>query len=748
MAVDLNGNQIIIGYFRGTADFDPDPNNTFYLTSNGQDDIFIQKLDDSGNLLWAASMGDVSNDQGQSVTTDAAGNIYLTGFFFGTIDADPGNGYFELSQNRYTAFVLKIDPDGDLVWAKQMGTGNVGNAYGNTIALDNNQNVLTAGYFAGRVDFDPGAGIFNFSSSGSYDAFIQKLDNNGNFIWARQITGSYAEYISSITADASGNIYTSGSFYGAPDFNPDKKGKYIMTSTGESDIFFLKLNPEGNFVWAKQVGSASGDYGYKVYVDVSGFVYGTGQFYGTADFNPGSGTFSLTPNGICDLYSLKLDLNGDFVWAQHFGGASWTSGHAIKTDTDGNVYMTGYFYGTVDFNADPSANYFLTANGADDSFIYKSDPNGNFLWVDQIGGPGHDWGNDIVLDASGNIFITGAFNFTTDLNPSGNGEFALTNSGVQDIFLVKLNPSGGDDCPVPARLAANNITETSASLKWNAVTAATEYYVRYRILGTSDWTGVTEAVLGTDFSLSNLVAVTSYEFQIRTGCYSNYSYSGEFITLGGGGCIDNYEPNETMAAAASIPVNTDISALISTATDTDWFTFSSSGGGKNIKITLTNLPANYNVALYKSDGTLLGSSANAGTLDETIIYNTNKVATYYIKVYGAGVFNTNICYTLKVSLSSSSFKSAEAEIENNQKPESLTVCPNPSSSSFTVTLNNANDESVSIQLFDMSGRIVEEYKSLTPDRIITIGDQLDVGMYVAVITQGTYRQYIKLSKVR
>jgi hypothetical protein len=744
IAVDAAGNQVIVGTFRGTADFDPDPNNTFNLTSNGWGDIFIQKLDVNGNLLWAASMGDVNNDRGSEVATDAAGNIYVTGYFWGTIDADPGPGTFTLSQDRYTTMVLKIEPDGDLIWAKQMGTGNAGHAYGCSIAVDNNMNVITTGYFYGRVDFDPGPGTFNLTCT-SNDVFIQKLDANGNFIWAKQIIGTEAKIAYSLATDASGNIYASGYFKGTVDFNPDSKLKYNLTSYGDYDAFVLKLNGNGAFVWAKQIGGTAQDLCYSIALDPSGFLYTTGYFSGTADFNPGTGTYNMTSAGSSDAYILKLDLNGNFIWAKQLGGPYVDCGDEIALDSNGNVYITGYFYSTSDFDPGTGTSY-LTSNGHADSFTYKSDSNGNFLWVTQTGGQDWDYGLTMALDGSGNIFTVGYFGLTADFNPGGNGTFDMTNSGAQDMFVQKLNPAGGDDCAVPSALAADNITENTADLSWNEVTGSTGYYVRYREIA-AEWI-VSEIADGTNLTISGLAPITAYEFQVRTDCFSNYSYSLEFTTPGG--CPDNYEPNETMGAAAPIPVNTDITALIGTNGDQDWFSFSTTNIAKNIKVTLTNLPKDYNIKLYKSGGTLIGSSSNTGTTPESIIYNTTKSGTYYILVSGvtSDTYDPVNCYTLKAAISSSSYKSSEADIYSADVTEGLTVYPNPSSSTFNFRLETTSNELVTIQLFDISGRLVQEYQSLLPDDIITVGENLENGVYIAVVTQGAFKKFVKIAKVQ
>jgi hypothetical protein len=705
IATDLNGNQIITGYFQGMADFDPG-SGVFSLTSSGNNDIFILKLNADGNLLWAASMGDTGDDYGQKVVSDAAGNIYMTGSFIYSMDADPGPGIFYLTQSKTTAFVLKIQPDGNLVWAKQMGfTGDQGLAWGHSITLDNNQNVLTTGYFQGRVDLDPGAGTFNLTAS-NLDAFIQKLDNDGNFIWAKQITGAGNEWGFYIATDASGNVYTSGRFTGTADFdpNPNKKAKYMMSANG-TDIFFQKLSADGSFIWAKQIGGSEDKNIYDMMVNGNG-LFATGYFYGIVDFNPGSGTYNLTSEGLMDMYILKLDLVGNFGWVKQIGGPSWNCGNSITSDASGNIYTGGFTYATADFDPDPDDTYYITANGRDDSFICKSDQNGNFIWVTQTGGEDWDYGMALALDDQGNIFSVGGFGETVDFDPGGNGNYVLTNTGSQDMFIQKLNPSGGDDCPIPNGLAATDITETTSNLGWNPVSGATGYYVRYREILASDWIVLETMVSGTSLALSSLTSETAYEFQVRTDCFSNYSYSCEFMTLGGG-CPDNYEPNETMGEAAAIPVNTDITALIGSYGDYDWFTFCTTGAAKNVTITLTNLPADYNIKLYKSNGTLIGSSSNTGTTDEIIVYNSNKTGTYYILVFGfQGAFDPVNCYTLQAATSSLNNKSADATGEISEKAVPINVYPNPAKDLLNIEITSVTSTKVHMDLISATGQTI------------------------------------------
>lgn len=733
VAVDAAGNQIIIGSFRGTADFDPDPNNTFNLTANGYSDIFILKLDGNGALLWAAAIGDTMNmnERGADVATDAAGNIYATGYFWGTTDVDPGEGEYIMSQNRWTTMVLKIDPDGNLIWGKQMGSETAGHAYGCSITVDNHLNVITSGYFYGRVDFDPGPGVVNLTCT-SYDVFVQKLDANGNFMWVKQIVGTEFKIAYSMTTDASGNIYAGGYFKGTVDFNPDKKLKYKLTSFGDYDVFILKLTGNGAFGYAKQIGGTSQDLCYSIALDPSGYLYATGLFYGTADFNPGTGTYNMTSFGGNDAYVLKLDLSGNFIWANQIGGTSYDSAGDIILDGEGYYYVSGYFYSTTDF--DPATGtYYLTANGHNDSFVLKSDLDGNLIWVIQAGGPGWDYSMSLTVDDLGNIINVGSLEETADFDPGGNSEFELTNTGVRDMFVQKLNPDGGDDCPVPNGLTTTDITETSATLGWNAVTGATGYYIKYREVDSVNWIHVSGPVTEPYLTINNLNAATSHEFQVKTDCFSNYSYSCEFMTQGGG-CPDNYEPNETLASAATIPVNTDITALISLSGDVDWFKFNNTTSNKKIKITLTNLPANYDVALYKSNGDQVGISQNPGTNDETIIYNTNKVGTYYVKVYGAGgAFDPINCYTLRAAISPANYKSVIIEAIIPAETMVMNIYPNPAGNVLNVDINSATNARASLHLINSGGQVVisrEFYAFKGPNHFVFDLGDLSNGLYV------------------
>ena len=196
---------------------------------------------------------------------------------------------------------------------------------------------------------------------------------------------------------------------------------------------------DGDFVWAKAMGGTSDEYGHGIFVDISGNVYASGYFWGTVDFDPGPGTFNLTSVGSNDIFTSKLDSNGNFVWAKAMGGTSGDQGHGISVDTSGNVYTTGSFFDTVDFDPGPKT-FNLTSAGSRDIFISKLDSNGNFAWAKAMGGTSSDLGRGIFVDASCNVYTIGYFSDTVDFD-TGLGIFNLTSAGLDDIFIIHLSGS-------------------------------------------------------------------------------------------------------------------------------------------------------------------------------------------------------------------------------------------------------------------------------------------------------------------
>lgn len=393
-------------------------------------------------LDWAVRTGAAgASSIGESVDVDAGGNVYTSGRFTGTVDFDPGAGSANLtSAGSEDAFITKMDPSGNLIWAKRVGGTQGDYSFGN--AVDATGNVYLTGSFAGTVDFDPGPGVFNLTAPGVFidDIFILKLDPDGNFLWAKRIGSSGLDFGHSIAVGPSG-VVTTGSFEGTVDFDPGTGTASLAAPAGQDEIFILKLDASGNYVWAKRMGGTSGDFGRSIALDASESVYSTGFFRGTADFDPGPATFNLTDAGNSDIFVSKLDASGNFVWAKRMGGANSDRGASINVDLAGNVYTTGDFHGTADFDPGAGTSNLVSA-GFNDSFVSKLDASGNFIWVKRIGGDNDDEGTSLSLDGAGNVYCAGLFQSSTiDLDP-GPGTFNVTPVGSGDVFITKLDPSG------------------------------------------------------------------------------------------------------------------------------------------------------------------------------------------------------------------------------------------------------------------------------------------------------------------
>ncbi|MEP3118082.1 MAG: SBBP repeat-containing protein, partial [Alphaproteobacteria bacterium] len=437
ISVDSSGNSYVTGFFRETVDFDPGAGTT-NLTSAGGSDTFIAKYNSDGTLAWAKNVGGTGHDFAYSIEVDSSGNSYVTGAFNGTADFDPGAGTTNLtSAGSSDVFIAKYNSDGTLAWAKNVG-GTISD-YGQSIAIDSSGNSYVTGYFYGTADFDPGAGTTNLTSAGTSDTFIAKYNSDGTLDWAKNVGGTNGDQGQSIQVDSSGNSYITGNFQGTADFDPGA-GTTNLTSAGNDDAFIAKYNSDGTLAWAKNSGGTDFDIGYSIEVDSSGNSYVTGYFQGTVDFDPGAGTTNLTSAGVKDVFIAKYNSDGTLDWAKNVGGTSDDVSYSISVDSSGNSYVTGIFQGTADF--DPGAGTTnLTSAGNDDAFIAKYDSDGALVWAKNVGGTSDDYGQSIEVDSSGNSYVTGYFSGTADFDP-GAGTANLTSAGSSDVFLLKLDSDG------------------------------------------------------------------------------------------------------------------------------------------------------------------------------------------------------------------------------------------------------------------------------------------------------------------
>ena len=406
--VDSAGNSYVTGWFEGSATFGGTT-----LTSNGNSDVFVAKLDTNGNWLWAISAGGDSGDQGYGVSVDPNGFSYVTGFFMET--ATFGSTTLVCNGKR-DIFVAKLNTTGtNWLWAKSAGAIEMD--HGLAISVDSNGNSYITGDFEGSVSF----GSFTPTIFGGRDMFVAKLNTNGDWQWAKSAgSTSNSECGYRIGVDSNSNVYVTGRFYGQAYFGP-----FTLTSSGSFDIFVAKLNTAGAWQWAESAGGNIHDAGWGICVDSSGSSYVTGHFMGSSTF----GGIPLTGNSAKeDVFVAKIDTNGVWQWAAGAGGTGLIIGKEICVDPCGNSYITGHFQGPVNFGT-----ISLVPSGNSDVFVAKLDAPGNtWQWAINPGPCNGDAGRGIGIDSFDNLYVTGQFSCSINF-----GSHTLS-SVSGDVFVAKL----------------------------------------------------------------------------------------------------------------------------------------------------------------------------------------------------------------------------------------------------------------------------------------------------------------------
>ncbi|MBK8846295.1 MAG: T9SS type A sorting domain-containing protein [Bacteroidetes bacterium] len=401
-------------------------------------------------------------------------------------------------------------------------------------------------WFYGTVDFDPNVGVFNLTAAYSYDCFILKIDSSGNLVWAKSIGRSPSPGNGiGIAVDKSGNVYSTGQFGGTFDFDPGT-GVFHLTSKGSDDIYVLKLDALGNFVWAKSIGSSGQDIGLSIDVDSSGNAYTSGVFQGTADFDPGVGVFNLTVSSGYDIFVSKLNSSGNFVWAKSIkngnSGPYGFYGSGITVDDNKNAYLISpYSAASITFGAT-----IITNKGPSDIFIAKlsndtiTDPCANITcninpgaFATNVSNAGCNNGTIKVKRGNGvynfypHIELYKDANLVTfiDLSP-GTLEYTFSNLipgkytvKVSDGLCCQITFFRNIKCRAPSSgFQASNVAAQSVDLTWNVVNCAEGYRVQFRPVGTTFWYARnTNGNTGT-ISITGLLPNTTYEWRVGTKC--------------------------------------------------------------------------------------------------------------------------------------------------------------------------------------------------------------------------------------
>jgi len=321
--------------------------------------------------------------------------------------------------------------------------GDTSSDYGYAVETDSNGYVYVGGGFQGAVDFDPGEGIVWGYSSGGSDAFLSKLSSDGNLLWVK-VWGHWEgnEAVQGIAFDNSGNIYTTGYFNGAVDFDPGNGTEY-HTSNGYEDIFISKFNSQGDHQWAQTWGNQYNyDRGLAVATDGYDSIYTVGYFFGDTDFDPGNGTDIHSAHGAYrDAFISKFNSSGVYQWAGTWGSTDWDEAGSVAVDGSGNAYVDGYFRLTVDFDPDPATTVEYPSNGGKDVYLSKFNPSGDLQWARTWGGTSEETAGGIDIFANIRIYVPGSFMGTADFDPGDDTYNLISGAGVNG-FLTAFDPDG------------------------------------------------------------------------------------------------------------------------------------------------------------------------------------------------------------------------------------------------------------------------------------------------------------------
>ncbi len=311
--------------------------------------------------------------------------------------------------------------------------------------------------------------------------------------------------------------------------------------------------------------------------------------------------------------------------------------------------------------------------------------------------------------------------------------------------------AAGSTCGTPTGLAASSITSTTATVSWTAVSGAVSYNLQYKLASSGTWT--TYNTTSTSVNFTSLTASTGYNAQVQTVCSSassNYTTAITFTTSAAG-CSDTWESNNSSSTAKTISVNTDITALIGSTTDVDWFKFSNTSSQRRIRVNLTDLAGDYDMKLYRGTSTLIATAQQGGTTSEQIIHNTSTVATYYVKVYGYnGAFSTTQCYNLRANISATNWREGqfdESEAEVMEASGLMSLYPNPARDKVMIDYLASEEGLIQVQVIDAMGRNVLTRQQSVVEGPATYGLPLPAlakGVYVLTITDGDKRYQQRL----
>ena len=446
---DNNGNTYSTGYFTDSSDFDD-----ITLNALGFFDGFITKTDDNGNIIWAKSISQPTNEIDPNhdtvpyaIAVDANGNVIIAGSFrLGSIDADPGPGIHILSAtNDFEMFIIKLDTDGDFIWATSFGatTDVFESIY--DIAVDANGDIYATGFFSDNISISHAAGTTGITSNGGQDILVIKYTSDGAFSWMQHMGGPDSDLGLGIDVSDSGDVYITGDYNGTaifydPIFNPFNSSPITLTTTDNGKgIFALKLDTFGNYQSVVKIGEGTlAGIGESIAVDTNDFAYVTGYYGGFFTSNEDSSDPIILDSDLAfEGFVAKIDFVNDFVvWNKEIdGGTEPVFGYSVDTDSNNDIYLTGYYGSSItvgEYTLIKQTSY------VQENYLIKMNTTGDFLGAYQFGGANAIDTQSLVVDINDNIVIAGSFRQTVDISPFSSENLSISSLGFRDNYILSI----------------------------------------------------------------------------------------------------------------------------------------------------------------------------------------------------------------------------------------------------------------------------------------------------------------------
>ncbi len=513
--------------------------------------------------------------------------------------------------------------------------------------------------------------------------FGYNFSHSQNCVWSKSGDSSGFNYGSSVCADSNGNVYVIGTFQG-PTIT---FGSYTLINYGTGNVFLVKYDANGNVLWAKSGQGNGNDPAYSVTVDKDQNVYTTGSFQGSSI---SFGAFTFTNTGSHDIYLVKYDPNGNVLWAKKEGAESVDASYSVATDQIGNVYITGYSTSSV-----LTIGSYTFSNSPSLFYLAKYDTNGNVLWAQSSNGIAG--GFAVATTATDDVFITGAFSSTT----MAIGTQTLSGQG-SDFFIAKLNSNG--------------------NVLW-----AKNAYGGY---GYSLATNVNGDVFVTGSYLSATFNIGSYTLTNKGNSemfLAKYDSNGNVAWAKSGGSAGN---------DYGYSVASDVSGIYITGRFTDSIVFNTT----TLTATSGTLDPMY-FAGFDFNGNLLYAtsfaSGGGGGNNQNWICTDNAKNVYITSDFQQNQFSVG-CNTLSLTGNQNVFVAKynfpDVGIQEQKKDRFLsTLYPNPNDGNYVLKVNNSNQQTIELSIFDIAGKLILKENKLVEQTEIQLKNDLSNGTYLLKI---------------